>query len=354
MVRNAVRFVSFMALFAAAFLALQPAFILKTNDGVAFAQLYNEPEGSLDVIILGASGIRSSVLPPVLWREAGIRSYSLAMSAMNAAGSYYMATEALRIQSPRLVIVSGKYLFTRIDFGEAEPRLRTALDHMRLTPGKLAAICDVASNDGGQRVVDYVFPLLRYHDRDDLTAADFDLTYMKARNALMGSWLESETTSKPQERPAGFAAGPTGEPAATRGEYLTRIIGLCEGRGVDVLIVYAPTCAVGEWSPAMHEALRIYSEERGVGFLDFNVASVYGEVGLDAGTDFFDPNHTNVAGGEKVSVYLARYLSDRYGLADMREGPYDPHWDVVVETFEGRLGELRGHVGSLGGEGGAP
>ena len=337
MKKNLLRFIAFIIIFALVFAYLQPIFNRKHNGGVMVAQFYNEPKHSLDVIMVGASGMRSSLLAPVIWDEAGITSYNLAMSGASSAAQYYLLKEVLRFHSPSVVLIQANFAFSGSGMG-SDIQLRNALDYIPLSLAKLKLIADIATRGDRQGMIDFVFPLLYYHDRDDISKLDFDRSFRQQRNLYMGSWRDHETTYHEQSLPGAWAE----DEVETRGDFLLKMLELCRERDIAVVIVNTPSCREARWNTARHEALVQFAAAHELALIDFIAPDMYlwDGIGLDVTRDFFDSNHTNVSGGGKVSRHVARFLAQTFDLPDRRMDNYDSHWDDVLTFYDGRLNRL--------------
>lgn len=337
--------VSFILAFILIFAVLQPVFIHKDDSGVSIRQFYNEPEDSLDVLIVGKSNVRTSVLPPVLWEEAGITSYNLSSNGMNTSAQYYLFRDALRFQSPKVVIIESDYLFEEVQFDSDsdEERYRQTLDNMPWSRVKLESVLDIVSKSEMQTFISYVFPLLRYHSKRSFDAIDFDRSYKNIRNLNMGAWEADDTTVFEQTPVTPFYV--TNTAPATYDEYLVKIIDLCKDLKAEIILLSTPNCNEERLSIERHTALQDFAEQHGVTFIDLNNPELFHtSIGLNFANDFFDSDHVNIRGGRKVSRYLAHYLSETLNLQDYRNAPYDPHWDDVVDAHYERY-ELLNHTG---------
>jgi hypothetical protein len=334
-------FLGFSLLFCATFAYLQAVYVKKGVNSAALVGFYNEPENSLDVIAIGPSTLRSAVKSAVLWDEAGIATYNMSMTMLHPIASYYLLCEVLRYQTPSVVLLNGMSLFAEADTDRYEPWLRRSFDHMRMSGNKLSAINAIVADSEKQTHIDYLLPLLRFHGRDDLTEADFDFSYLSERSIQMGSWGGYESNCNAQTRPESFNDPGIMDVFELHSEYLEMSIEKCKEYGIGVVIVAAPTMRDGRWSLAKGEALRVFAEEHGVRLMDFNTLEMLEAAGIDPETDFYDSNHVNLSGGQKISTYIAQSLSVEYELPDRRASEYDPHWDEVVAFVRERVDVLR-------------
>lgn len=344
--RKAARVAGFLAVFALLFglagAVLQPKWVdTSFRATYTISGFYDQPRGSIDVIYLGSSRSAHAVEPLALWKETGITSYSLATGRQPPLASYYLLEEAVRLQHPSVLFLEAG-LFTRDEAETAIGPLHWALDPLRLSLVKIRAAAEIARRYPNERALDYVFPLLNYHERwAELGAADFLST--KPRVDVKGAdqqfrragLLPPETYMQLE---AGVQAG--FEPAGY--EFLLRIMALCEREHIS-LVLYEPPAL--PWTLAKSELLTLWAAEQGIPFIDFNRAELLEEIGLDFEADFFDAGyHLNAFGAEKVTAYLGEFLQAHYSLQDQRGHAEYRNWDEAYQRYL----RLR-HVGRLTG-----
>ena len=335
--KNLLRFLGFSVIFASLFVLLGEAYTFHGDEAEKLRQFYNEPKDSIDVLLFGSSDILAAVVPPVLWGEAGVVSYNLGKELNFCFMQYFWLVEALRYQSPSLVILNGRYVYMQDGNIDAyEQFVWQTLDPMRMSRHKLESIRDVAARGKKQALLYYLFPLLRYHNRDGLQMSDFHFAGAKQRHPLMGGLYHNDRymESMPLERPGGFDDEDRCVDVARNTEYLTKMVALCKERGIDVLLLAAPTyCDWWAWSPGAHQAMQDYADEHGIGLLDFNTLELQHAISWDDGIDFYNEDHTSIGGGTKITRYLAQYIAQRYAIPDRRAGGYDLFYDVALENY---------------------
>ena len=98
--------VLFFLLFICIGYLLNQTLLLKRPDGVTPMQdLYQAPTDSVDVLCIGSSHMGMSLSAAAMWEQEGIAAYGLWGSIQPFWNSYYNLKEALRFQSPKLVIL---------------------------------------------------------------------------------------------------------------------------------------------------------------------------------------------------------------------------------------------------------
>lgn len=289
-----------------------------------YLDFYHMERNTVDVLFLGSSHCAAAFSPIDLYEEFGIRSYNLGCEQQNLLVSYYWLKEALRRQKPQYVFLDTFMLFP---YNESEPlntaveATEKALDFMHRSYVRLQAVRDVCGLDASQRLAYYIFPNERYHTRwKQLNENDFTLREMAAHETLMGFRPIEFMCSSDAYQP--YEDGGTVEYAdmvPVMRAYLDRIVALCDERGIQLVLVKTPTMF---YSKNAYSAVSLYAAERGLDYLDFNEAGLYGAAGLDFSVDSCDTDHVSVSGAEKVNRYIGSWLMER-GMT----GRQDYQWE---------------------------
>ena len=134
-----------------------------------FTAEYYKETSKHDVIMVGDCEVYENFDPMYLWKNYGITSYIRGNAQQLVWQSYYMLEDALKYETPKVVI----YNVQSLTHGEPqrEEYNRMSLDGMKWSKTKVDAIN--ASMCKGEKMADYVLPILRYHSRaTELTKSD--------------------------------------------------------------------------------------------------------------------------------------------------------------------------------------
>ena len=283
---------------------------------------YAEKDNTLDVLFMGNSDMYRGMSPIVLWDEYGIASYSYTSPGQRMWTSYYVLLDALRSQSPEIIVLNVDSI--QSTGPSAESNYRKALDNMQMSPVKIKAILDPAFKFNIEKKISFVFPILRYHTRAaDLTKEDFELAY--GYNVFEYKGMDMNANVRPyeggntymEEKEESFEIPE--EPK----KYVDKIIEICEENNIKLILVEIPSA--DSWSYAKSIALSEYALEKEVPFIDFNL--LLDEIDLDWTKDTEDGgDHLNVIGAEKVSKYMGEYLKQNYDIKDRREDENYKSW----------------------------
>ena len=153
--------VFFAALFAILFFLqrlLMPKYMTDIVEGALTAEYYEETTNH-EVLFVGDCEVYENFSPITLYQEYGISSYIRGSAQQLAWQSYYMLEDTLRYETPKVVVFN--VLALKYDEPQSEAYNRMTLDGMRFSRTKIDAV--KASMTKNENLLDYLFPILRYH-----------------------------------------------------------------------------------------------------------------------------------------------------------------------------------------------
>ena len=190
------------------------------------------------------------------------------------------------------------------------------LDGMKFSMTKVRAI--MASMTEEETFSSYLFPLLRFHSRwKELSSEDFE--YLFHRDTVSHNGYLMQTGIK-----AGYSEiepSPLADYTlpATSMEYLEKMRALCEEKGIELVLIKAPT---NNWKYYWYDEwdgqVREYAAQNGLSY--YNFIPLCEEIGIDWSTDTYDAGvHLNVYGAEKLTSYFGAILADELGLESRKD-----------------------------------
>ena len=274
-----------------------------------------------------------------------------------------MLEDTLRFETPRVVIYNVQALVHHRP--QKEEYNRMTLDGMQWSPVKWKAI--QASLCEEESFVNYIFPVLRYHNRiTGLQKEDFTYFHKRKKVTHNGyymridvlpvsesdvadiSWLPGGKKEPAGENPGGqedpydiddpwgaIEEAHVDEPELqsdtisdekrreTFGrlpmEYLDRIRRLCEEKGIRLILMKAPSLAP-RWYESNNRQVVEYAERYDLPYINFY--DLLEETGLDYEKDTYDGGlHMNLSGADKLTRYLGKVLAEDYHMPDHRKDP---------------------------------
>lgn len=273
-----------------------------------------------DVLFLGTSHVTAEVFPMELWKEYGITSYNISGYGHPMALSYWMLMNTLDYADPKVVVVDCYVMESDAIVIRDEKFMHFSLDSIPLSKTKVMAVYDLFDDFDSR--AEYLWSFSLYHDRwDELKRDDFEVEYGKTRGAVFEVGLEKPDDFEIRDVEA--------EPIDSVGvTYLRKIVEACQSRDIEVVLTFLPFPAQEDQQKVAAYAGEI-AREYDVDYLNFLQMDV-----VDYQTDCFDSySHLNVAGGQKITSFLGRYLQENYGLADHRQDGLD-EWDADYAAYQ--------------------
>lgn len=305
---------------------LVPKYMTGIVEGAMIAEYYAE-EHDHDVVFIGDCEVYENFTPALLWEEYGINSYIRGSAQQLIWQSYYLLEETLRYETPEVVIFN--VLSMKYNVPQNEAYNRMTLDGMKWSASKVNSI--KASMMADEQFLDYVFPILRYHTRiTELTSDDFTYLFHKDKVTFNGYYMRVDVKAAenvPKGRPmADYSFGETAY------EYLDKITALCKEKGVQLILIKAPSLY-----PYWYDQWEIQMEEYAVknDLVYINFLELMEECGLDFSTDTYDGGlHLNLSGAEKATRWLGEYLSKETGLESRRgEAALEDAWKKELAAY---------------------
>lgn len=329
------RLIACTAILLATFLLLaflqalvQPKYMSVSREGALIAEYYSETNPSHDVLFIGDCEVYESFTPPTLWAQYGITSYIRGSAQQLAWHSYYLLEDTLRYETPKVVV----YNVLALKYGEPQDEAynRLNLDGMKWSVSKINAIRASMTED--ESFASYVFPLLRFHSRwKELCAEDVQYLFSRDRVSHNGYLMQTEVRGGKST----ITPDPYTDPLpASSMEYLERMRALCEEKGVELILIKAPT---NDWKYHWHdewdEQIEAYATQNQLRY--YNFIEKADEIGLDWSTDTYDKGvHLNVYGAEKLTAYFGAILKDELGLADRHsEAEIAAVWQEKLDAY---------------------
>ena len=256
----------------------------------------------------------------------------------------------MKKETPKVAVFN--VLSMKYDTPQQEGYNRMTLDGMKWSSSKYNAI--KASMMAEESMLDYVFPLLRFHSRiTDLSKSDFTYYLSKRKVTHNGYYMRidsmpADDTEWTEDEITDYSFG------ENAWYYLDKMRELCEANGVKLLLVKAPSVSP-KWYDEWENQIEDYAAEYGLTYI--NYLELVDELGIDYSTDTYDKGlHMNLSGATKLSMHLGRILSEEMGVpSHLGEEPYASVWaDKVTfyyDMIEAQKKELEeyGFLKSFGG-----
>ncbi|MBP3892765.1 MAG: SGNH/GDSL hydrolase family protein [Atopobiaceae bacterium] len=309
-VKAALRALAVAAALLAALLVASRLFEPKTNNSefglfdAGTSGIAAEPQDTIDVVVVGDSLALNSFWPKQFWGDRGYTLFVCSSLAQKLPEGYTMLSNALKNQSPKVVLIETHDVFVPFTWEFA------LLNELQMH-----------------------LPILRYHSRWRVFKPSDLVTRPEATwiDPHKGARIENQTDAVDGEDLDEYLdqidETSAAEEIDTQGDlFLGRMVDACEEAGAIPVLVSVPS--VVDWSAERHNAVEAWAKEHGVSYLDLNLSTE--EIGLDWSTDSKDGgDHLNASGAEKFSHYMSALLDDEYDLPDHRGDSAYASWEAL-------------------------
>ena len=296
---------------------------------------YNE-EDRFEVMYFGPSHAYAAFSPLAIWEETGVKSYVLATQQQPMWATYTYVKEALKTQSPALVVVEFRMAFSDQEyFAEKDtiPVSYAYMDDLALSWDKVKL--------AGQSAPDWesrfglLFNFMMYHSRwKEMHRSDFTFRRSQVRDPYKG-FVMLAPQETPQPRPPIETVGGT-PPLLEKNQYwLEEIIKLCQEKGVELWLIKTPCNLELEEKPMLN-TVKATAERYNVPFHDFN--EDYYSMGLTQDM-FYDAHHLDALGADRFSRYFAGVLA--VARPNLETDPDNVAWAADLEEYKAALAEFQ-------------
>ena len=216
---------------------------------------YYKDRSDHEVLFVGDCEVYENFSTIELWRKYGITSYIRGSAQQLTWQSYYLLEDALKHETPKVVVFN--VLALKYNEPQSEAYNRMSIDGMKWSMSKVNDI--KASMTDEENFVDYIFPLLRYHSRwSELTKDDVKHIFSKDKVTHNGYYMRVDT--KPQQEfpdPTPLTDYKLGDKAMG---YLQKMTDLCKEKGVKLVLIKAPT-EYPYWYEQWDEQVQQFADE---------------------------------------------------------------------------------------------
>jgi len=331
MKKNIIKSTAFIAIFLMIVSCLTVLVIQKpTTDNTGF---YEQEKNSIDVLYIGSSHTYCSISPLDLYEEYGYTGFIRATSCQRAWESYALLEDSLKYQTPKVVVY--EVMAAYHEKPQLEAFAREIYDTMR--PGKAkydGLMAEFAEGDADK--LSFLFPMFRYHERwKELAKNDF--TYLGETDHLPNKGYALVLESIPVQADYDWNRyqidAEAKEVPALSEEYIRKMKALCDEKGIEFVMLKAPTGYVPYWDVSMSKGISNLAAELNVPFIDYNMGE--DAILIDWNNETCDEgNHLNYYGAMKVTEKYGKWLKENIDLPDHRGDSQYASWDAHYNKYQ--------------------
>lgn len=284
-VKNVIKIVVFMTIVIILTYILGRIFLpYNSETSIQSKSFYEMEENTIDVLIVGTSTVLVGLSPLELYDRYGIVAYTRGSSRQPPEITYLNVKETYNYQNPKVVVMSVSGIFLDFDMNDYEPYYRRGMDYKRLSFDKLKVAYYIDKKSSSQHMLDYIFPILRYHDRwREMTVENTDL-FRNEHDYMRGQYTVYETVSiEPRDTVEKLEAKK--DYRESEWYWYKKTIDLCKENGTEVIIVYMPD---DKWDYSWYNTVKNLADKENVAYIDFNIETIINDLNLDWDRDFYN------------------------------------------------------------------
>lgn len=336
----------FLLIFAVAFIHISYMLRPTTEDRTIIPGYVSQPKNTIDMLYVGGSACFMFWMPVMAYEKYGIASYNFGTSGINPNTLKSTLMEALKTQSPSLILIDAR----PFQYGNAESitevDLRNLTDSIRYSKERFQYIrqlvpSKIKPGDSADPWC-YIFDIVKYHNRwPDLNEQSWRLADAVNQNKQMGfqffKWLD------PSLQEIGCSQI-TAEMEISPGlnQILADLLDYCSKLDAEILFVTNSYVELPEDRMKYNYIKQEISQYSNISYINTNDYNE--QIGLDYGFDFGDKSHVNAFGAEKYTTFLGQYIKEHYALADRRQDGRYNDWDKMIPVFAQTLQEEKEYL----------
>lgn len=346
MIKSTVRITCFILILGVVLGYVNKVFKVKYPEGIYdVTKFYELDNNTVDVLILGSSHAFININTGTLWDEYGIASYILGGSSQPMWNTYYYLKEALKTQTPELIVLEGYKVTFDSEYGD-DVRIVENNFGLRWSKDKIDSIKVSAPED---RWTEFFLEYVRYHTRyTELSDADF---LKNQHNRLYDDWkgFLCYMDTRPQE--STDVHGITGRiPLQEKTEkYYRATIELAQMNNIPIIVVVSPYANITAVHQEQFNTAGDIAAEYGIPFVNCNL--LCDKIGIDYSTDAYNYSHLNYRGSQKFASFLGSHLKENYDISDRRGDPAYESWQrhaaYITQMIENQILKETNDIGQL-------
>ena len=296
-------------------------------------RFYEEEKNSLDVVFLGAGDVSTGFAPGLAYEQFGFTSYLYTFDANPGTLYKYQLKEVLSTQQPQAILVELNGFLYEDGYQKVDVKLSNFIDNIPFSLNKL----DTIRNFDTTNKLVYLFPFVKYH-KDWTNGGQLFETYKWKTRTAKGPSMFKGITNCTRIEPFDPAVLQGPNPSKPEENVIAKrnlidFLEFCKEENLSNLIfVRFPHRNFASYSNAVTYAEQVLAS---YGYPLWNLEEKIGEIGLDFNRDFFNDEHTNIYGMEKLTAYIGDYLvKEVLGEPILQSETNAKHWAECAAAYK--------------------
>ncbi len=301
---------------------------------------YAEDKNSVDVVFIGASDVYSGYMPGLAYDEFGYTSYLFATGSNPVSIYKSQIKEVMAHQSPKMIVIELNGVLYKDDKKLYDKgNLHKYIDDMPYSVNRLQTIAELVPYENQ---AEFYVPFLKYHGLWDNYPSEEKFSWLKSRWQLQGrgySLLKGSNVIADVMKPSDsvkrdlsnddsrMQVDPKSE------EYFRDLLQYLKDNDItNVIFVRFPHMVDDTVYDRFQRTNRCADIIGEYGFDFYNFERYMDDTGISLDSDFGNSEHLNIYGNEKMTGYIGRLLTEKYGVtpAELSE-KQKAEWDNAAD-----------------------
>lgn len=311
-------------------------FVLDDHNVWRIKGFYLEDKDSLDVVCMGSSDVFTGYIPGKAYENYGYTSFDFASNSASVVLWKSQLKEILKHQNPQLIVIEiNGALYESSDKLFEDSFIRLYTDNIPFSINKVETVneCDLQ-----EMPISYYLSFIKY--RSDFLSIDAikksikESLYYKKQGfaALRGFMTHTHISDEINVIEGDFKERlPLNKEAE---EYLIGFLEYCKEKNLNnIVFTRFPHRITNQ-----DEVYRVYRSNRAsdiissYGYDFINLETSYNEIGLDVNRDFYNDDHLNIFGAQKLTKFLSEIIIKQYGVVPVEQTEKQRNeWQYSVE-----------------------
>lgn len=321
---------------------LLQTFLLKRidNNTMRMEAFYLEEKGTVDAVLIGASDVYAGYSAPYAYEKYGLTSYPYATQSSPSEIVLPQIKEVIKYQNPKMIIVEINAFLYRDSELPTEPSHRMFADNVPHDAIWNDYLKDAVPQD---KQIEYYLPIIKYHS--SWTDYPWKVKYLTAELELKKngySLFRGFKTVANEFHPTGkvynstLADNDETLPLGVNGEhYLTQTLEYLKKNNItNVMFMRFPHIVYDKSYSRFKRCNRAAEIIESYGYDFVNLERYGDQEGFDPNKDFYNWDHMNIYGSEKLTDYIANMLIDEYQVTPAKlNDKQKQEWDVSTNYY---------------------
>ena len=320
------------------------------NDQIRIEGFYKEEKNSLDVCIIGSSECYTGFSSVLAYKETGITSYPFCTESNPIAIAKYELKEILRTQNPQLIFIEINGAVYNKDADMIDlPHIHKSMDSIPMNQNKIDAVQTIIPEENR---AEFYLPFIKYHAAwDDYkkhmkwAKSKFEMQF-RGYSLMKGASVSATTSIKGAKKdklldPAKIQNDNSTDELNEQSEYYLRdLLKYCKDENLDNVVFVRFPHIIDKTKYARFKRTNRAGEiinEYGFDFINLEKNQI--DINLDKDKDFYNSEHMNIYGQEKLTKYICNIIQNDYGvkphnLTDLQKKQWDDCADFYDDFVE--------------------